>query len=105
MYIAENSQDALDTFYPYYAAYFATHSASQYRAQPITRADFDARASQHGPIFVGSPQQIVDKILYERELFGHQRFLAQADIGGMPFANVARVTELFATKVAPIIRA
>src|SRR6185312_3959227 len=86
MYIRENSQDALDEFYPYYAAYFATHASSQYRAQQITRADYDARASWHGPIFVGSPQQIVEKILYERELFGHQRFLAQIDIGGMPFA-------------------
>jgi probable LLM family oxidoreductase len=104
MYIRENSQDALNEFYPYYAAYFLTHAASQYRAQQITRADFDGRASQHGAIFVGSPQQIVDKILYERELFGHQRFLAQIDIGGLPFANVARVIELFATKVAPVIR-
>jgi probable LLM family oxidoreductase len=104
MYIREDSQQALDEFYPYYAAYFATHTPSQYRAQQITRADYDARASQHGPIFVGSPQQIVDKILYERELFGHQRFMAQIDIGGMPFATVARVIELFATKVAPVIR-
>jgi len=104
MYIRENSQDALDEFYPYYAAYFATHASSQYRAQQVTRSDYDARASQHGPIFVGSPQQIVDKILYERELFGHQRFMAQIDIGGMPFANVARVIELFATRVAPAIR-
>lgn len=104
MYIRENSQDALDEFYPYYAAYFATHSASQYRAQQVTRAEYDARASRHGPIFVGSPQQVIDKIHYERELFGHQRFLAQVDIGGMPFANVARATELFATKVAPAIR-
>lgn len=104
MYIGESSQEALDEFYPYYAAYFFTHTPSQYRGQQITRADYDARASQHGPIFVGSPQQNFDKILYERELFGHQRFLAQIDIGGMPFANVARVIELFATKVAPVIR-
>lgn len=104
MYIRENSQEALDEFYPYYAAYFFTHTPAQYRAQQITRADYDARASQHGPVFVGSPQQIIDKILYERELFGHQRFLAQIDIGGMPFAKVARVIELFATKVAPAIR-
>ena len=104
MYIRENSQDALDEFYPYYAAYFFTHTPAQFRAQQITRADYDARASQHGPIFVGSPQQIVDKIMYERELFGHQRFLAQIDIGGTPFATVARVIELFATTVAPVIR-
>jgi probable LLM family oxidoreductase len=104
MYMRENSQDALNEFYPYYAAYFLSHTPSQYRAQQITRADYDARAAQHGAIFVGSPQQIIDKILYERELFGHERFLAQIDIGGLPFANVARVIELFATKVAPVIR-
>jgi probable LLM family oxidoreductase len=104
MFIAENSQDALDAFYPHYAAYFFTHTPSQYRAQAIARADYEARASAHGAIFVGSPQQIVDKIMYERELFGHQRFLAQIDIGGLPFAEVARVIELFASKVAPVIR-
>jgi probable LLM family oxidoreductase len=104
MYIGENSQDALNEFYPYYAAYFLTHTPSQYRAQQISRADYESRASPHGAIFVGSPQQIIDKIMYERELFDHQRFLAQIDIGGLPFANVARVIELFATKVAPVIR-
>ncbi|MGH6670946.1 MAG: LLM class flavin-dependent oxidoreductase [Xanthobacteraceae bacterium] len=104
MYIAENSQDALNEFYPHYAEYFLTHTPSQYRAQRITRSDYEERASEHGPIFVGSPQQVIDKILYERELFGHQRFLAQIDIGGVPFANVARVIELFATRIAPVIR-
>jgi len=104
MHIRENSQDALDAFYPYYAGYFFNHTPSQYRAQEVTRADYDERAAPHGAIFVGSPQQIIDKILYERELFGHQRFLAQIDIGGLPFADVARVIGLFATKVAPAIR-
>jgi probable LLM family oxidoreductase len=104
MHIKEKSQDALDAFYPYYAGYFFTHTPSQYRAQEVTRADYDERTAPHGAIFVGSPQQIIDKILYERELFGHQRFLAQIDIGGLPFAEVARVIELFAAKVAPAVR-
>ena len=104
MHIKENSQDALNAFYPYYAGYFFTHTPSHWRAVEVTRADYDERAAPHGAIFVGSPQQIIDKILYERELFGHQRFLAQIDIGGLPFLEVARVIELFATKVAPVIR-
>ena len=104
MHMQKNSQAALDTFYPHYAGYFATHSASQYRAQQITRAAYDERAGVHGAIFVGSPQQIIDKILYERELFGHDRFLAQIDIGGLPYADVARVIELFAGEVAPVVR-
>ena len=104
MHIADNSQDARNTFYPHYAAYFCTHVPSHFRAREITRADFEALAAPHGCLFVGSPQQIIDKICYERELFGHQRFLAQIDIGGLPFAKVARVIDLFATKVAPVIR-
>jgi alkanesulfonate monooxygenase SsuD/methylene tetrahydromethanopterin reductase-like flavin-dependent oxidoreductase (luciferase family) len=104
LHMDENSQDALNEFYPRYAGYFLSHTPSQYRAVEITRAEYDMRASPHGALFVGSPQQIIDKIMYQRELFGHQRFLAQIDIGGLPFANVARVIELLATKVAPIAR-
>jgi len=104
MYVGDNSQDALDEFYPHYADYFFSHTPSKYRAQRIARSDYEERAGPHGAIFVGSPQQIIDKIMYERELFGHQRFLAQIDIGGLPFASVARVIELFATKIAPAVR-
>jgi alkanesulfonate monooxygenase SsuD/methylene tetrahydromethanopterin reductase-like flavin-dependent oxidoreductase (luciferase family) len=80
------------------------HTPGQYRAQEISRVDFEERAGAHGALFVGSPQQIIDKILHEHELFGHQRFLAQIDIGGLPFARVARVIELFSTEIAPVIR-
>lgn len=104
LHVAANAQEALDTFYPHYAGYFRDHTPSQYRAREITRADYDALAGPNGALFVGSPQQIVDKILYEHELFGHQRFLAQIDIGGLPFAAVARVIELVATRVAPEVR-
>jgi alkanesulfonate monooxygenase SsuD/methylene tetrahydromethanopterin reductase-like flavin-dependent oxidoreductase (luciferase family) len=104
MHIRQSSQDALNMFYPHYAGYFSTHASSQYRAREVTRADYDERAAPHGPLFVGSPQQIIDKILYEHELFGHQRFLAQIDIGGLPFVEVAHVIELLAEKIAPVIR-
>ena len=53
---------------------------------------------------VGSPQEIIDKVMYERGLFGHDRFLAQLDIGGLPYAKVARSIELLATKVMPALR-
>jgi len=55
-------------------------------------------------LFVGSPQQIIEKILHQYELFGHQRFIAQIDIGGMPFKKIAEGIELLATEVAPIVR-
>jgi len=104
LHVQKNSQDALDNFYPHYHDYFSTHSADQYRVRKVSRADYEALAGPQGPLFVGSPQQIVDKILYERELFGHDRFMVQMDIGGLPYSRVAKVIELLATDVMPAVR-
>jgi len=34
-------------------------------------------------VLVGSPAEVVEKILFEHELFRHQRFLAQLSVGPM----------------------
>lgn len=104
LYVAPESQAARDEFYPYYRAYFSSHAARPYFSREVPRDVFETRAAPHGPIFVGSPQEIVDKLGYERELFGHDRFLAQIDIGGLPYAKVARSIELLADKVKPALR-
>jgi len=70
----------------------------------VSRADYDRLLSPTGPLFVGSPQQIVDKILYEHEMFRHDRYMAQIDIGGLPYAKVADAIELLATDVLPTVR-
>ncbi len=46
MHINQNSQDALNAFYPHYAGYFSTHTPSQYRAREITRAEYEERAGE-----------------------------------------------------------
>lgn len=104
MYIAKNSQDAMTTFYPHYASYFRTHTPDRFPARIVSPIDYEQLASPEGALFVGSPQQVVDKILYEYRMFRHQRFIAQIDIGGLPYDKVAEVTELFATEVAPVVR-
>jgi probable LLM family oxidoreductase len=104
LHVQKSSQDAMNTFYPYYAAYFRNHAPAQYGAREISRSDYEQLASPEGALFVGSPQQIVDKIMYEHQLFGHQRFIAQIDIGGLPYAKVAEVIDLIATQVAPAVR-
>jgi alkanesulfonate monooxygenase SsuD/methylene tetrahydromethanopterin reductase-like flavin-dependent oxidoreductase (luciferase family) len=55
-------------------------------------------------LFVGSPDQVVEKILRQHELYGHTRFLAQMDIGGIPFSKVAKNIELLATEVVPKVK-
>lgn len=102
-YIAETSQKARDEFYPPYAE--AMSRIGRERGwPPLSRQQFDASTEAGGALLVGSPQEVVDKILYEYELFGHTRFLAQMSIGAMPHHLNLKSIELLATGVAPEVR-
>jgi len=71
---------------------------------PPTRRQFEAERTLRGANFVGSPQEVIDKILFQHELFGHDRFLLQLTVGPMPHTDVLRAIELLGTEVAPAVR-
>ena len=71
---------------------------------PTTRQRFDGERSLRGALFVGSPQEIIDKIMFQYELFHHDRFLIQLTVGPMPHERVLRAIELLGTEVAPVVR-
>lgn len=102
-YIADDSQKAADEFYPPYAEVM-TRIGKERGWPPTNRQQFDAMISPKASLLVGSPQQVIDKILYEHELFGHTRFLAQMSLGAMPHDKILHSIELLGTKVAPAIR-
>ena len=57
---------------------------------PIGRPEFDALCSPRGALLVGSPQEVIEKILSQHEVFGHQRFLAQITVGTLPHEKALR---------------
>ncbi|PAE36694.1 LLM class flavin-dependent oxidoreductase [Bacillus sp. 7884-1] len=103
-FIAETTQQAKDEFFPYYSNYWSYVNRQRGMGTRMSREDFEHMASPNTALFVGSPQQIVEKVLHQHELFGHKRFLAQVDIGGLPFNKVAKNIELLAAEVAPLIK-
>lgn len=103
VYISENSRKAADEFYPSYSAMMNRIGRERGWA-PLTREQFDYLRSEKGALLVGSPQQVIDKILFEHELFGHTRFLAQMSVGPVEHKQVLRSMELFGTVVAPAVR-
>ena len=102
-YISEDSQQAADEFFPSYA-YVMSNIGRERGWPPTTRAQFEAGRSKQGALLVGSPQQVIDKILYEKELFGLDRFLLHISVGTMPHAQIMHSLELFGSQVAPVIR-
>lgn len=103
VYIADNSQQAADELYPSYATMM--NRIGQERGwSPLSRQQFEYSRSPKGALLVGSPQEVIDKILYEHELFGHTRFLAQMSMGDMPHKNILKSIELYGSVVAPAVR-
>jgi probable LLM family oxidoreductase len=102
-FVGESAEAAADAFFPSYAAAM-TRIGRERGWPPTTRRQFDASRSPHGALLVGSVQEVVDKILHQHELFHHQRFLAQMDVGCVPHTDVMKSIELLGTKVAPAVR-
>ena len=102
-YVADTSQQARDEFYPAYAV-MMNRIGRERGWPPLARAQFDALCGPQGALLVGSPQEVVDKILYEHELFGNSRFLAQVSVGPLPHAQVLHAIDLLGTQVAPAVR-
>ena len=103
MYVGEDSQQAADEFYPYYAA-MMNRVGRDRGWPPLSRRQFDHSRLPQNALMVGSVQEVIDKILYEHELFGNTRFLAQASVGNVPHAKVMKSIDLFGTKVAPAVK-
>ena len=72
---------------------------------PSGRPEYDALRSPRGALAVGSPDQVIEKLLFEHELFGHQRYIAQMSVGAVAHRDVLRSIERFGTEVAPAVRA
>ena len=102
-YIADTSQRALDESYPAVSAQM-NRIGRERGWPPMARSDYDAAANLRGANFVGSPQQVIEKILFQYEIFGHDRCLLQFSVGTMPHAKIMRSIELFGTEVAPAVQ-
>src|SRR4051794_17032341 len=103
-FIADTRQRALDEAYPAHKA--VMDKLGRERGwPPMTRAQFEAGATLQGHNVIGSPPEVVEKILFQHSIFEHDRFLLQMSVGTLPHASIMRAIELYGTEVAPAVRA
>lgn len=102
-FVADSAQEAVDAYYP--SATVVMNRIGRERGwPPATRQQLEAGRTLRGADFVGSPDEIIEKILFQHELFGHQRLLLQLGVGTIEHAKVMRAIELLGTRVAPAVR-
>ncbi|MGH3241015.1 MAG: LLM class flavin-dependent oxidoreductase [Spirillospora sp.] len=103
-YVGRTSQQARDTMYPYFAKGMADNNHQRGKGLLLPRAAFDAQSSPKAGLLVGSPQEIIDKLLTYHELYGLNRAIIQMGFGGMPQKEHLDAIELLGTEVAPVVR-
>ncbi len=102
-FIAADSQAAADAFYP--AQTVMMNKIGRERGwAPATRAQLEQQRALRGSDFVGTPGEVIEKILFQHEVFNHQRFLMYMGNSGIEHRQVLRAIELFGTQVAPAVR-
>lgn len=102
-FIGDDSGQAADDYFPSFA--MVMNKIGRERGwPPITRQQFEASRALRGSDFVGHPDEVTEKILFQHTLFGHQRMLLQLGVGTMPHHQVMRAIELLGTQVAPVVR-
>ncbi len=103
VYVGENDEEIADAFFPYYAQMMDRVGRDR-GWQPMSKQQFEYMRSPQGSLMVGSVEKVVDKLVYEYELFGFTRFFAQASLGFVPHEMTMKSIELFATQVIPEFR-
>lgn len=103
-FIADTSKQAADDAFPPYALTMGRIGRER-GWPPVTRARFDAELGPRGSMLVGSPQEVIDKLMFEYELFRNDRIMIQFSVGTMPHAKIMRSIELLGTVVAPAVKA
>ena len=98
-YAAESSQQALRELYPH-----INEGMKKTNGRGFAKQLFAQGVDPHNIMNIGSPEEIIEKILYQHEVFGHQRYIAQIDFGGMPFDQIKKNIDLIGTKILPAIR-
>ena len=98
-YVAETTQIAQKEMYPYLSSGLELINGPSY-----SKRGFAQGIDYRDVLNVGSPQQIIEKILYQYELFGHQRYIGQMDFGGVPFDKLMKNIELIGNEVLPAIK-
>jgi probable LLM family oxidoreductase len=102
-YVANTTQQALDDFYPGYAAAM-TKIGKERGWPPMTRSRFDAQTGPTGALLVGSVEEVAKKILRHADaLGGITRLTFQMDSAELPHEKLMQSIELIGTRLKPLV--
>ena len=98
--VAPTKKEALERFYPGWHNLNVEMGKLRGWPAPDKRA-YDAQAQAPGAYYVGSPDEVAERIVHLHGYMGHMRHFLQTDIGGIPQEHLLESISLLATEVKP----
>jgi len=102
-FVGETSRAAADTAFGPFKA-MMDRIGRERGWPPLSREQFEASRTLRRANVVGSPEEVAEKILFQHDIFGHDRFLLQMSVGTLPHAELMGAIERYGTRVAPLVR-
>jgi len=102
-FLADTTEAAVEAFFAPYAEVMSRIGRER-GWPPLSRAQFDQGRGPRGHLMVGTPDEAVARILAQHEVFGHERYLMQMQVGAQPQAAILRSIQLLGEVVAPKVR-
>lgn len=104
-FLSESREAVLEDYYPSYARSMDRIGRERGWPGSYTREKFEAGMSPHGALYMGSPEEVTEKIIRTIEMFGLTRFVAHIDVGGPTHAQLMKTIELYGGQVIPAVKA
>lgn len=99
-FVAPTKAEALERFYPGWHNLNVEMGRLRGWPAPDKRA-YLSQAEAPGAYYVGSPDEVADRIAHLHGYLGHMRHFLQMDIGGIPQEQLLESITLLATEVKP----
>ncbi|MGE4429714.1 MAG: LLM class flavin-dependent oxidoreductase [Sphingobium sp.] len=104
-FIAADGRGARDLWWRHWCALLKDVAGSGRGVGAPDRRRFEADASAGGALFVGSPEEVAERIVLLHREMGHDRHFFQMDIGHLPQRDFLHAIELLGTRVKPLVDA
>lgn len=93
---------AKETFRPYWLDSMTRISAERGFPKP-SGVTYNMQAARSGALYVGTPEEVAEKIVATHTAMGHDRHILQLDFSSVPQSQVLESIELLGTEVLPLV--
>ncbi|QCX54144.1 LLM class flavin-dependent oxidoreductase [Elizabethkingia sp. JS20170427COW] len=103
-YIADSQEQIVQDYFSTYARQMGKIGKERNWPGKYTETQFINGMDANGALFMGTPEDVAEKIIRVKEKFGITRFVAHLDAGGPSHPELLRSIELYAEQVIPRVK-